>query len=78
MEGKELRVLESERMGLAASHMEGGYVIYITLLCIAHLLITHTHTRTCMCVASIHDYVIICHAHIRTLHLHVHVHVHYI
>ena len=26
--GKELRVSESERMGLAASPMEGGYVIY--------------------------------------------------
>lgn len=51
MEGKELRVLESERMGLAVSHMEGGYVIYIyisiTLLCIAHLLIAHTRAHVC-------------------------------
>ena len=36
VEGKELRVLESERMGLAVSHMEDGDVIRQNHYCIAN------------------------------------------
>ena len=46
VEGKELRVLESERRGLAVSHMEDGDVIRQNLYCIA---IFWLHTRAHVC-----------------------------